>query len=236
VEGLHLQEIFNNTLIIPKLHIESFQLQSFRDKRLPIVQFKDRTLPMESFRKIPFGICIDSITISHSRITVEEFQEKGSACSAIIFDHIEATCTGVNNRIFSMAPVSAVLKANGQLMNSGKIQTIIELPLNALAEYIVRGSISNMNLTTLNPILQNMDSPQVQSGYLHNLNFQFHHNDLSVNGWLDLTYENFNFTENSSQMLTNDMPTPFRLFNSNLNYAKQTTLKGGIDLQRNRKK
>jgi hypothetical protein len=236
VEGLHLQEIFNNMLIIPKLHIESFQLQSFRDKRLAIVQFKDRTMPMESFRKMPFGIRIDSITIGHSTIIVEEFPETGIASSAILFDQIEATCTGVNNRIFSTIPVSAVLKANGQLMKSGNIQTVIELPLNAIAEYTARGSISNIDLITLNPTLQNMDSLQVQSCYLHNLNFQFGHNDLSAHGWLNITFENFSLAENSNQIIRNKASKSLRLANSNVNYAKHTTLKGVINLERDRKK
>lgn len=236
VNDLKVQEIFTNALIIPRIHIESFSLVSFKDKRLPFIQERDRTLPMESLRKIPFAIQIDSISIGKSQITVEEFPVNGTTTSTITFENVEAVCTGINNRVKSSKPVLSLLRVKGQFMGDGLVEAVFELPLNDPAIYTAQGSISKMNLLTLNPVLALSTNLQIKSGYVNQFRFQFDYSDYSSRGNVDITYRDLQFT-NKLKTQSNALSWENVLIR-NATYRSSNLLSssGVIDIERNRKK
>lgn len=240
VKGFKFHEFFSRSFIASNIAIESFDLFTYKDKRIPFVRDKNRAMPMESFIKLPFSIRVDSITIKDSHIAIEEIQKTSKASGIMTFDHVNATFTRLNNRVTSDSSSTAILKANALLMNSGFIQATFTFPLNGSPTYTATGSISKMELTTLNPVLENMVSIHIKSGYLSNLTFDFHYTDYVSKGVLNLAYENLIITAlDKNESTINE----FKTFLIHL-FTKENKLKaqpssnrvGVIDIERDRKR
>lgn len=242
VNQFQFQKFFNRAFTSSKITIESFDLYTFKDKRIPFVQAENRAMPMESFIKLPFSIKVDSITIHDSHIVIEEIQQTSTTSGTLTFDHVNATFAGLNNRITGdgSASADAVLKANALVMNAGSIQATFTFPQDGSPTYTVKGTISKMELNTLNPMLENMVNIHIESGYLNNLAFNFSYTDYVSKGVLDVAYENLNITAlDKNESTINEIKTfLINLFTKEDKRKVGLTSKhtGVIDIKRNRKR
>src|SRR5258705_10487520 len=143
---------------------------------------------MESFVRLPFAVKVDSILIRDSHILVEELPERGNTTGVITFDNINASLTHLNNRRTESDPTMAQLNITALLLNKGDIKASFQFPLDDSQVYSAAGSVSKMNLATLNPVLSALGNVRVESGYLNTLTFQFNYTDLTSKGSLNIDY------------------------------------------------
>ncbi len=240
VEGWQYKGISDSSFIASKMEIKSFELLVFKDKRMPFRQTKNVPLPMESFLKLSHWVKIDNLLITNSTIAVEEFPEKGLTTGTVTFDNVQATFVGLNNRITGSDPRNAVLTARGRFMKSGYIKANFEFPLDGSAEYTASGSISKMDLLTLNPVLENAANLRIKSGHLSNMTFDFIYTDFTSTGIVDMAYENLRITGlDYHKSSTNEIKT--FLINAFVNNSKVKATSsdqktGVIDITRDRKR
>lgn len=237
LEGVAFDQLIDSTFAASTLVIESFDLFSFKDKRIPFLNKEVIPLPMESFIKLPWKVKIDTLQIKDSRITIEEFPAKGDEVTTIVFNSVYATLTGLNNR---SEETYAQLNAQGLLMGNGSVEAIFQLPLDGTSPYTARGKILKFELKELNPVFIPIANIRIESGLLNTLTFDFSYNEFNSNGKLDIDYENLRLLGlNKNNAATNEFKTFFiNLFVRKNRDQTGTSAKavGIIDMDRNRQR
>ena len=210
LEGVAFDSLADNTFIASKIFIESFDLFSFKDKRIPFLRKENIPLPMESFKSLPWKVKIDSILVTNSRITVEEYPARGDERIAITFNAIHASFTGLNNRLAKDEHRYALLKASALLMGAGKINAAFQFPLDETSPYTAAGQISGFSLVELNPVFIPIANIRIESGYLNALTFDFRYTEIESKGKLDIDYKNLRLLGlNKNNAETNGVKTFF---------------------------
>ncbi len=240
IEGVQFKDIPDSSFVASNMHIQSFDVVAFRDKRVPTLHEPLVPMPMESFIKFPYKVKIDSIVIASSMVAVEEIQEKATESSVITFEDINATLTGFNNRMQEKSHDHALLHATGMLMGAGKINATFRLPLDGTSVYKAKGSISKMQFAKLNPALEPLANIRIESGYLNKLTFNFNYTDYVSRGVLEIDYQdlkvralgkNHHSTNEFKTLLLNTIVKNDR--NKSLASSKRA---GEIDIERDRKR
>jgi hypothetical protein len=210
LEGVAFDSLADSTFIASKISIESFDLFSFKDKRVPFLRDYTIPLPMEIFTNLSWKVKVDSILVTNSRITIEEYPAKGDERTSITFNDMNASFTGLNNRINENEHPYAQLNVNALLMNAGKIDAVFQFPLDATSPYTAEGNISRFSLAELNPVFIPIANIRIESGQLNSLTFDFKYTDRESKGKLDIDYENLRLLGlNKNNAETNNIKTFF---------------------------
>lgn len=239
IEGIQFDKIVDSSFVASKMEIKSFDVVAFRDKRIPDRNETYVPLPMESLLALPCQIKVDSILITKSFITIEEVSEKGTASGVVTFEDVNATLTGLNNRITETDQDYALLNASGYLMGAGKVTALFRLPLDGSSTYNAKGSLSKMPFKKLNAALVPLANVQIESGQLNNLTFNFNYTDLTSKGTLDLAYQDLQLLAlDKLDHSANDIKTFLlnALVNNHRAKSLSSTGKGVIDIERDRKR
>jgi hypothetical protein len=237
--GVKFGEIKDSSLVASKIEITSFELFSFKDKRLPFLRKRNIPLPMAGFLKLPYRIQIDSVIIKNSHVMIEEYPENGSESYEIDIKEINATITGLLNRPDKAMNANAEMVASGLLLNTGEINALFKFPLDGSSTYHVQGTISKIPFTKLNPILKSVDV-RVESGYLNSLTFGFYYTEFNSKGVLEINYEDLRIISlDRNKTTTNEIRTVLiNMFvkNSKNQFKSASAQTGIIDIERDRKR
>jgi hypothetical protein len=240
LEGVAFDSLMDSTVVISKILVQSFDSHSFKDKRILSTNKDIIPLPMESFLKLPWKIKIDSILISNSRITTEEFPAKGVAPGISTLDDVRVVFTGLNNRRNKNDPPYAIMDITGLAMNSGKFHASFQFPVDGSVRYHAKGSVSEMPFEKFNPVLGPIANLRAKSGYLNSLTFNFTYTELTSKGQLDIDYEDLRITSlNKNKQTTNDLRTLFVnavIRNDRDQSGPSAKIAGIIDIERDRTK
>jgi hypothetical protein len=240
LEGVAFDKIPDSSFIVSRIVIQSPELFSFKDKRLPFLRDFTIPLPMEGFINAKWNIRIDTLQLLDALITIEEYPEEGDERTRIIFSDVNASLTGLNNRAEKKDASYAILKATGLLMGHGKIKAEFQLPLDGKSRYTAQGTVVNFDLVKLNPVFVPIANIRIESGHLNTLSFNFNYTEVVSKGQLALDYEGLKLL-----VLKKDSPktSTAKSFILNLFVKKnrnQTALDskavGVIDIERDRKR
>lgn len=240
IDGISLNNVIDSAFIASKIEVTSFDLHSFKDKRVPFLRTKHILLPMESLQKFGYPISVDSLIITESRVTIEEISENGTESGALTIDHINASCGLITNRYKEGNPKYAALKASGMLMNEGEVSAVFSLPLDGSPTYPTSGRLSKFPFEKLNPALENLARVKIESGTLNNLKFDFRYTDTQSVGTMEIDYQDLRIIGlNKKNDNTNDFKT--LLINAIVKDSKDRSLAkgkrtGAINIERDRTK
>jgi hypothetical protein len=176
----------------------------------------------------------DSIKIEDGSVTYEEFPEGGFKTGRITFDDLQATMSSVNNREFKNMSGYSTLKASANLMKTGKINATFKLPLLADKKYEAEGTIMNVPLAELNPILKNVAFVEISSGTLNRLGFSFSYDDKGSVGKVNFDYEDLKILtlkKERGRIIAN-----LKTLVVNTAVKDEQTITGDIAIARNQKK
>ena len=209
VKGLDYSQLKDSAFVASTIEIASGELSSFRDKRLPFKETKNKPLPMAALKELSFGIEVDTIKIKDTKITYEEFPSDGFRSGKLVFENLNATLVNLSNRPYYNKPDHATLNAKAMLMGKGQIQATFLLPQKENEPYQAEGKIGNFPLHHLNPVLQNLAFINIESGKLNALNFKFNYTDKLSSGKLTINYEDLkiNGLKKEKSVIINDFKT-----------------------------
>lgn len=240
VNGWMWEKLREKSFKATSLHINSLDLYSFKDKRLPFLRTSVVPLPMETFAKLAWAVKIDSLISRNSTITIETYPEEGRASGILSFNQLNTIMTGLNNRWKKGEARNAHLYANALLMNTGVIQAQFQFPQDGSTVYTAKGTISKMELTTLNEVIGNMANLRITSGYLQDLTFAFQYTEYESRGSLDMAYQDLHILGlDKNKSSTHEIKTLLiRVFTPRDKHKSVPLSKavGVIDIQRNRQK
>jgi hypothetical protein len=189
IHDLSFSEMKDSVFRAASIEIKSAKLHVYRDKRFPFLKETITPLPIAMIRDFNFDIAVDSIKLVDADITYEEFPEKGYHSGQVTFKKLNASLAHLTNRNHFPDRKQATLKASSYLMGKGLINAEFSLPYNKAQVYNAKGSLGNLSLYRLNPMLENIAFMSVTSGKLNQLSFNFDYTDLRSNGTVLINYE-----------------------------------------------
>ncbi len=234
ISGFSGSSLKDTLLSISRIEIPSSKVAVFRDKRQPFNENQRKDLPGELLRKLPIGLIIDSILIRNSNIIYEEQPENSDKTFELFFTALHASLSSINT-----TPVTdkkyATLLATSKFMKEGVIDAKFQIPLITKLPHTAAGTVTNLNLTSLNPILSNLGRITIEKGSLEQLSFSFIYDNHRAKGDLEMIYKEFKLkVSNSSDLHKNE--TLSTLINLVINNNKVQTKHGLIDIERDRKR
>ncbi len=176
----------DRALEIAKIDLQFFA-RIFRDKRYPFIKNHTTVLPSHFIQKLPIKLSIDSIQLTNSYVSYEEFPEEGDSTGIVVFDRLFATITSLHNNPKIEQPAKMV--AYSKFMGAGDLNVNFSFPYNVSKPYYVNGSLKNMPLVRLNRMLGAAAKVKIESGIMTNLEFNFSYDMLKSNGEVELNYE-----------------------------------------------
>ncbi|WP_276372566.1 DUF748 domain-containing protein [Chryseolinea sp. H1M3-3] len=209
VVGFHFDDLRDSAFIASKVYIDSAEILSFRDKRMPFREKENKPLPMEALRNLPFAIEIDTIQVRDAKITYEEFPSEGFKSGTVTFENLNASFSNVVNRSYYNRPAHCTLTASARLMGKGQIEASFILPFDEKKPYHAEGKVHSMDLHHLNQPLENLAFISIETGKLNQINFNFDYTETSSNGRLTINYVDLkiNGLKKEKSAVINDLKT-----------------------------
>ncbi len=240
VTGLIFNKLKDSLFTASEVVISSAELFVYRDKRLPFIKKENTPLPMALLRTLPFGAAIDTVTITDAKITYEEFPEKGFQTGQVTFDKLYASLDHISNREYYSNYKQSTLIVSSNI-NQGVINAEFSLPYGDPQIYNAKGSITNLELSQLNPILENLAFISISSGTLNQLTFNFDYNDIVSRGSLVVNYDNLKIVSMTKEKESTKNEFKSWILNTAIKSDKDKSVDkvrrtGTIYLERDRKK
>lgn len=194
VEKIDFPAYFEEQKVIAhKVSGEDFQLDIFRDKRLPILEGVYKPMPQQILQEMPISLFIDSLFLSQGRIRYQEFSPGSPLPGEIKFEDVTAAFAPIaTSRESEEHPISEMeIIANTKLMGEGEINMQSHLFFEEPYPMDVTIQLGPMPLEPLNDILSKgaflnaREGAQVVSG-----DWSFRMDDHEAIGNMRFHYEN----------------------------------------------
>lgn len=146
-------------------------------------------MPNEMFALIESNIEVDSLNIWNGGLTYGERFTAGSKPAVITWDSVQVSVRGIDNS--SDAGDTVVIRARGEFMKSAEMNLLMSIPISSSEfSFQYSGSLSRMNLTTLNPFVEIADETRFKSGVLRSATFDIHVISGCAGGSVRAVYNN----------------------------------------------
>jgi len=187
--------IKSRNLISSYIEIGNMELNVFRDKRKEFRHVKRPTF-QDMIYNYPGTINIDSIGILNGNIVYTEHAEEASEKGSISFDEINATIYKItNDTIYKTEKAYLRLNATALLMGKSKISVLLKARIfDSQNTFSVNGTLSEMEVSELNPFLEKNVFITISSGKMKAMNFSFSANNTKASGNVKLLYQGLNLT------------------------------------------
>ncbi len=245
IDSLKIKEIDlhaalkDTAVIFEKCSINNFDIEVFKDKRLPFPEKPDTKLPMDMIKGLPFALHSDSVLIENGNIKYEQFVKNADEAGSISFNNLNAKFTNVST-IDSLIKGKTTLSARANIMNKATLNADFVFPNPKYNEpYQASGTLEPTPATIFNQIIRPVAAVKINSGQIKQLAFDFRYNYTSSTGNLIFKYENLDFTmynreDNSEESIKSFFVDAIAVRNDNR--EGDSYQKGEISAERNVKK
>ena len=172
------------------VEIGELKLQVFKDKRREF-RHTDKPMFQDMIYNYPGVLNIDTIAVLSGKIVYTEHSEKAIEKGSISFNDVNARIYKItNDTIYKTEKAYLELKANALLMGKGKVNLSLKARIfDNQNTFAMNGSLSGIEASELNPILEKSASVSITSGKINNMNFGFSANNKKATGNINLLYE-----------------------------------------------
>jgi hypothetical protein len=169
-------------------------MQVFKDKRKEFRHIERPTF-QDMIYNYPATMNIDSFGILGGNIVYTEHSEKAIEKGSISFNEINARIYNItNDTIYKTKKAYFELNANALLMGKGKVNLFLKARIfDNQNTFAMNGTLSGMEASELNPILEKSASITITSGKINTMSFSFSANNTKATGNLKLLYEGLSF-------------------------------------------
>jgi len=187
-------------LVSSYIEIGKMNVNAFRDKRKAF-RHVNKPAFQDAIYNYPGIIDIDSIGILSGNITYTEHVEKANEPGFINFRQLNARIYKItNDPIFKTEKGYLELKAEALLMGKGKMTTLLKARLfDAHNTFTVNGTLSGMEISEMNPMLEKNAFIFATSGKIDAMNFGFTANNTKATGHLNLLYHGLKLAVKNKQ-------------------------------------
>jgi hypothetical protein len=169
-------------------------MQVFKDKRR---EFRHTEKPafQDMITNYPASLSIDSIAVLSGNIVYSEHGEKAIEKGSVSFNEVNARIYNItNDTIYKTEKAYFELNANALLMGKGQLSILLKARIfDNQNTFAINGTLSGMEASELNPILEKSASISITSGKINTMNFGFSANNTKATGNMKLLYEGLKF-------------------------------------------
>lgn len=192
--GMDFQSYFRQGIIVAdELQLDHLNLEVFRDKRKVEDTSKRPKMIHEIIHDLPKNIWLKEINFENMKITYQERPDtKAPSSGKIFFDQVNGEILGFTNFEDRLAKDDTLkILAEGRLMGEGKIDMQADYLINdEEGKFFIRGSIGEMNLTSLNNMIMPATRVALKGGRLDNLYFNIMADEFDGTGDVIAKYHN----------------------------------------------
>ena len=187
--GFSLQKLISERFIyVDSISLERASVSSFKNRQ---IEQKPRVkrLFYESVQKFSLPFAVRRVALNDVGVEYLELAKHGLSPGKITFGDLQGVFYDLTNR-----PQSGhsffTLKAQGKLMDQGKIQAVFRLPADSVKPaFEIAGEMGPLNLALLNPMLEPLAKIKVTSGYLEKMTFEIKGNSQKARVDMAFLYE-----------------------------------------------
>ncbi len=178
-------------LELEEIEIVNLNLDTHRDKRLPIEPDVQRPLPQEMLMNIDQPFFINKVRIKNGFVSHSEFSESGTRPGNIFFRDIDAELKNISNDRNRLALNSIMtFNSRGVMMNTGNFDVTVDFDLlDAGQFFFFQGTLNDMDLTELNRLLEHTAFVRIRDGYNKHVTFNFEANEDYAIGDMKFYYD-----------------------------------------------
>ncbi len=192
----------------PFIEIGKMDMTIFKDKRKEFRHLEKPVL-QDMLYAWPGTIRIDSIGLMNGDVTLTVHAEKANEPGSISFNKIRARLYNItNDTVYKTESAFLGIKADAMLMGKGKMAITFNGELFEKENtFTMKGSLSNLEIKELNPILEKNAFIYASSGRIDEMYFNQTANNTKAAGNLTILYNGLNVTVKNKQT---DDTTAFR--------------------------
>lgn len=179
----------------PRIKIGNMEIKVFRDKRKEFRHINKKTF-QDLIYSYPGLLRLDTISIAAGNITYAEHAENANDPGYITFNNINARILNItNDSVFLNKKVFLELRCSALLMEEGKIDILLQSRLfDNENTFTVKGTLSDLNISEMNPYLENSAHVFITSGRLDRMDFNFTATNTKSNGTMTMFYNGLNLS------------------------------------------
>jgi len=195
-------------LISSSIEIGEMNMKVFRDKRK---EFRHVNMPafQDMIYKYSSNIRIDLISLKKGNVSYTVHAEEANEPGNISFNAINAEIFNItNDSVYKTKNDSIKLNGNALLMGKGKMTILLKARLfDSQNRFSLEGTLSDMEASELNPILEKSAFIYATSGKINSMNFSFAADNSKATGRLTVLYHGLDIAVKNKQT---DDTTAFR--------------------------
>ncbi len=181
----------------------------------------------ERLLKWNFPITVDKVELKNNRIDIEVLNENKEKVAKVNFDKIYASIYNLTNEKEKISDNPIITAdVNTMFMEQEELDVKLNFNLNdKLNGYLVKASIKDIDLVTMNDIFKHAIKANIKSGRLKQLNFNIDGNQEVATGTMSCKYENLEI-----EMLNESKLKPRKFFSkivNKLGIKKDNSIKTG---------
>ena len=190
--GVDFAALLNDkSLKIDSVAVRNVILGSYKNRQVPQRQ-RIKPLFYESLHKLPWDVDIRRIRFDSLDVTYQELSPTGTTPGTITFNELNGDFFGLTNRPRN-GRTSFTIKAQGKLMNRGRMQATFTLPVDSTDnDFTVTGRLGPLNAEALNPITEPLTNLYIDNGRINGMNFSIAGNAMQSSVTLELRYDSLN--------------------------------------------
>lgn len=191
VEQVDLIELIDNeNMIAKKINIDSIKYINYKNKKYALDSVEQLALPLDVIWKSKHLIDIDTIEVNNSYLAHEVLGKNARNTGFVDFTNVNIALTNLTNIPDSIKQDSITkLLINAHLMDNALLKASFHFPiLSPIGEYAYMGNLNNFQMSSINPLIENLFFVSVKSGKLDSLNFYVIANDEYASGNMKMFY------------------------------------------------
>jgi hypothetical protein len=187
VSKLLEEEITAETLVIGSASFKIYRdLNIPRDKKNRIGKY-----PHQAISDIPVPLSVKKIVLSNGYLEYKERSNITSNAGKVQFYNVYATITNLTNRKEVIAKDNTMnVDINSRFLNKTpfKLSWLYYLG-DPNGRFNVKGTLGSIGAKDMNPLTEPMGPARIEDGVIKSLNFNLNGNDYSMNGTVQLLYD-----------------------------------------------
>lgn len=187
--------IKSRDIVCTYVEVENMEMLAFKDRRKTFNHI-DRPTFQQMIYDHHGALNIDSLAILNGNIIYTEHSKNASSKGSISFNDVNTRIYNItNDTIYKSEKVYLELKAYALLMGESKINISLKARIfDSQNTFAINGTLSEMEASTLNPILEKSISTTINSGKINSIYFSFSANNSRASGNLKILYQDLHFT------------------------------------------
>ena len=220
IRGIRVWPLLHRKVIVNSITLDGakFDVATVRKagpKPPPHPNAKPATLPHASFQSLGMPVHINMIRLTNSIVTYSEVARDGSRPGTIRFSDMNTKISNVTNDPTLMtAATPCTIHVSTLLNEAGRLDATFGYDLlSPKLNMTCRGTVSRMNATPLNELLENLNGIKITSGVVDSTRFDFKiDGDDVARGTVEVLYHDLGIQMEDKVTLEQDLMARFKSF------------------------